>query len=71
MGYAARGEVWIPMLDWLAFVRKYMPGHEDAEWAIGPPQMIGDSVVVNWAINTECHPSEEASPPEWLKKDSV
>jgi hypothetical protein len=70
MGYAARGDAWIPIEDWVEFVRKYMPTVHEAELSLGPPIVRDGEVSVPWAVNTECHPMDEANPPEWLKKKS-
>lgn len=67
MGHWARGEVWIPLHEWYAFVRGHMPISESGLDAIGPPRIDGDDLVVPYAINTECPPREEADPPEWTK----
>lgn len=67
MGHAARGEAWIPLEDWYEFITRYIP-KTDGEISYAEPVMQDDCVMVRFAINTDCHPSQEADPPEWLKK---
>ena len=67
MGHWARGEAWIPLEDWTEFVLKYIP-KTDGELSFGFPREDADCIVVPFALNTECHPKDEAEPPDWLKK---
>jgi hypothetical protein len=66
MGHAARGDIWIPIQDWYDFVTKYAP-HTTGEMSFGPPSEMDGELSVPFAINTECHPMDEASPPECIK----
>jgi hypothetical protein len=66
MGYYARGEVWIPGEEFWEFVFKHLP-HGGAEVSFGTPVMRDGELVIPYALNTECHPKDEADPPAWLK----
>lgn len=70
MGFVCRGEVWIPLDEWARFVLSFVSTGA-AEVSLGPPSINGDDVVVPYAANTECHPSQEAVPPEWERKKTV
>lgn len=67
MGHRVEGEVYIPLEDWSEFVLKYAP-KTSGEVALGPPRREGPDIVVPYAANTECHPLNQSTPPEWAKK---
>jgi len=68
MGLACRGEVWIPREEWARFVLSFV-STGPAEVSLGPPSVNGNDIVVPYAANTECHPSQESVPPEWCNTD--
>lgn len=70
MGYACEGEVFIPKENWFEFVLDFLP-KTDANIEFGPPDFTDEfDVRVPYAANTECSPSEQATPPKWKTKMS-
>ena len=70
MGFTARGKIWIPEEEWTRFVLQFV-STGPAEVSLGPPKIEqGMDLVVPYAANTECHPSEETVPPEWCNPSS-
>lgn len=66
MGYHCRGEIEIPLEDWVEFVEQYVPGDE-AMTSFGSPTIheAEEYISVPFALNTQCHPQDEACPPSW------
>lgn len=71
MGFAAEGEVWISQDAWFKFVTSFLP--DDAGTAcvaLGDPELRDGELVVPFAMNTECHPSEQAVLPKFLQQEA-
>lgn len=72
MGFAAEGEVWILQDAWFKFVTSFLP--DDAGTAcvaLGDPELRDGELVVPFAMNTECHPSEQVVLPKFLQPSGV
>lgn len=69
MGFAAGGELYIPVEEFAAFLAKYTPDTKlGAETAYGWDKITVDidTLVIPFAVNTNCHPCEQATKPSFL-----
>lgn len=48
---------------WAWLERRWLPVEPGIESAFGLPRVEGEDLWVDFAINTECHPAEQAEPP--------
>ena len=69
MGYIGEGTVTIPMEEFWEFVEQYLPGGS-GEIAYGVPRVNteDDRLEVDFAVNTDCHPSDQHEKPEPLQQ---
>jgi len=66
MGHLCTGEIFIPMEDFYEFVSRYAPA-SPGNMEFGLPTIDGNhDLIVQFAINTECLPSDQVDPPEFL-----
>jgi hypothetical protein len=70
MGFCCEGEIWIPQEEWCEFVMQFLP-KSHAETQIGPVRFESGEMVVQYAQNTECHPTQQTVPPSWMKKPAA
>lgn len=69
MGYDAVGKVYIPLEELQALYEKYCPALKGADYIrLGNPSTVGDELVVDYAVSSECDPRDWSVPPEFLKK---
>lgn len=67
MAHVCEGIAYIPLEEFSGFVEGYIP-KSDGELALGAPKVQDGDLVIPFAVNTECHPSEQSPKPDFLEE---
>lgn len=70
-GFRLAGELFLDKKDFVELLIAKFPVLQDGEFTLGQLIDNGNHIMIPFAVNTECHPTQETTnddTPEWLAK---